>query len=80
MLAAALPQQENAQSRPHELEEALKSFESPKAKIPYRLLNRAMTDEEHIFWPENDEEEQEGASCMQGSANQRVRQQGMWCA
>jgi len=38
--------QDNLQSRPHELEEAIKSFETPKARIPYRLHNRANNAEE----------------------------------
>jgi hypothetical protein len=45
-------EQDNAQSRPHELEEALKAFETPKARIPVRLMNRAVPEEE--VWQEDD--------------------------
>lgn len=45
-------EQDNAQSRPHELEEALKAFDTPKARIPVRLMNRAMFEEE--VWLEDE--------------------------
>lgn len=47
-----LCEQDNAQSRPHELEEALKAFDTPKARIPVRLMNRAMFEEE--VWLEDE--------------------------
>ena len=52
------------QSRPHELEEAIKSFETPKARIPHRLHNRANNAEEETqgSFPDVEEDEKEGKS------------------
>lgn len=48
--------QEINMSRPPELQEALKSFESPKARIPYHLVNRPVKEEEQgsgaVAWGE----------------------------
>lgn len=61
--------QDTLQPRPHELEEAIKSFETPKARIPFRLHNRPTAEEEPGSHTDVEEEEKEGMyahPCRQG--------------
>lgn len=40
--------QQETQTRPHELEDALRSFETPKARLPYKLVTRAAEEDDNI--------------------------------
>lgn len=59
-LCLSLHVQDTLQSRPHELEEAIKSFETPKARIPFRLHNRPGLEEEPGSHTDAEDEEKEG--------------------